>query len=212
MNTRPKKSKVLRWLPRRVVLTEGPAARNTIYLTFDDGPDPATTPALIDLLAEHSAHATFFLIGERVERHPDIVRRLVAAGHGIGNHSYDHPKFDAIAPAAQDEQIERTDRLLSEFDGRAKHPFRPPYGVLPASLIVRSALRGRQLAYWSVDSLDYQQRSADELVAILKSQPPRAGDVILMHDDRPHTLALLRVMLPEWRRAGFAMDALPAAA
>ncbi len=212
MNTRPKKTRLLRWLPRSVVLTYGPAARNTIYLTFDDGPDPATTPQLIELLAQHSARATFFLIGEHVERHPDLVRGLVGAGHGLGNHSYDHPKFDAITPVQQDEQIARTDRLLAGFDGRATHPFRPPYGVLPAGLIARSALRRRQLAYWSVDSLDYQQRSAEELVAILRSQPPRPGDVILMHDGRPHTLELLAVMLPEWRRAGFAMEALPVAA
>ena len=210
MNTRPKKTKLLRWLPHRVLLAYGPSARNTIYLTFDDGPDPDTTPKLIDLLAKHSAHATFFLIGERVERHPDLVRRLVAEGHRLGNHSYDHPKFDAIDASAQDEQIARTDEILAGFDGRATHPFRPPYGVLPASLIARSALRRRQLAYWSVDSLDYRQEmSAHELVDVLRNQPPRAGDIILMHDDRPHTIELLDVMLPEWRAAGFAMDALP---
>jgi len=210
MNTRPKKTKLLRWLPHRVLLAYGPSARNTIYLTFDDGPDPDTTPKLIDLLAKHSAHATFFLIGERVERHPDLVRRLVAEGHRLGNHSYDHPKFDAIDASAQDEQIARTDAILARFDGRATHPFRPPYGVLPASLIARSALRRRQLAYWSVDSLDYRQEmSARELVDVLRNQPPRAGDIILMHDDRPHTIELLDVMLPEWRVAGFAMDALP---
>jgi peptidoglycan/xylan/chitin deacetylase (PgdA/CDA1 family) len=212
VNTRPKKTQLLRWLPRRIVLTHGPATRKTLYLTFDDGPDPATTPRLIDMLAEHAAHATFFLIGERVERHPEIVRRLVAAGHALGNHSYDHPKFDAITATAQDEQIARTDRLLAQFDGRVTRPFRPPYGVLPAALIARSMLRRRQLAYWSVDSLDYQQRPTRELVDILRHQPPHAGDVILMHDDRPLTLELLAVMLPEWRRTGFSFEALPDAA
>lgn len=209
MNLRPRKSDLLRWLPDRLVVTTGPAAGRRLYLSFDDGPDPAFTPRLLDLLATHDAHASFFLIGERAERHPQLVERLVAAGHMIGNHSYSHPHFTELTRAAQIDEITRTDRILAAFDGYALHRFRPPYGVLPLSLLLLCALRRRNIAYWSVDSLDYQDRPASELARLLRQQPPRAGDIVLMHDDREHTLELLRLVLPQWRAEGFTLAALP---
>jgi peptidoglycan/xylan/chitin deacetylase (PgdA/CDA1 family) len=87
MNPRPKKLRLLRWLPMRLVLTTAPAADRALYLTFDDGPDPQYTPQLLDLLAANEARASFFLLGEEVERHPGIVERMVADGHLLGNHS-----------------------------------------------------------------------------------------------------------------------------
>ena len=211
VNTRPRKAKALSWLPRRIVLTALPAHPKRLYLTFDDGPDPLVTPLLADLLATHSAKATFFVVGREAEKHPDLVARLVADGHRIGNHSYSHARFDAIAQSVQDEEVARTDRILAAHDGRATHLFRPPYGALPASLLLHSALRGRQIAYWSVDSLDYQDKSACDLVDGLRREPPRSGDIVLMHD-RARTVEMLRTMIPEWIAAGFALEALPAAA
>jgi len=102
-----------------------------------------------------------------------------------------------------------TDEVLAGFDGLAQHPFRPPCGVLPIPLMLHFALRGRGIAYWSFDSLDYQHRPTQELAGLLREKPPRAGDVVLMHDDSEHTMELLEILLPEWRAQGFAMDALP---
>ncbi len=192
------------------MLTHGPAAVPTLYLSFDDGPDPEHTPRILDLLAAHGAHASFFLIGEHAERHPRLVERLVAEGHLIGNHSYSHPRFGNLALSAQIEEITRTEHILSAFDGLARHRFRPPYGVLPARLVAHCAMQRRNIAFWSFDSLDYQERTAEELVAMLRAQPPRTGDIVLMHDDRAHTVELLEVMLPQWRAQGFRLDALPA--
>lgn len=208
-NPRPRKLRVLRWLPERWVLTTGPANRQVLYLTFDDGPHPEHTPRLLDLLAEHDARATFFLIGEHAERHPDIASRLVREGHGLGNHSWSHPHFDRITQARQLEEIDRTDRLLQSLDGRDRHDFRPPRGATPIGLMIDCLRRGRRVAYWSYDSLDYTQRAPADLIAGVRSRPVQAGEVVLMHDDSAHSLELLRVMIPEWKAAGYGFEPLP---
>ncbi|MGA9421294.1 MAG: polysaccharide deacetylase family protein [Rhodanobacteraceae bacterium] len=209
MNPRPRKATLLQCLPDSVVVTRGPRASRTLYLSFDDGPDPEYTPKLLDLLATHDARASFFLIGERAERHPRLVERLVAEGHLIGNHSYSHARFETLTLAAQLDDIARTDRVLCAFDHRRLHRFRPPYGVLPFRLVLHCAWRRRNIAYWSYDSLDYQERPAQELAGLLRRQPPRSGDIVLMHDNREHTIALLEMLLPEWREQGIAFEALP---
>ena len=200
---------MLRWLPERWVLTTGPADRRLLYLTFDDGPHPEHTPRLLDLLAEHDARATFFLIGEHAERHPDLARRLVREGHRIGNHSWSHPHFDRITQLRQQDEIDRTDRLLQSFDGRERHDFRPPRGATPMGLLLDCLWRGRRIAYWSYDSLDYTQRAPADHIAVARDQPVRPGEVILMHDDSAHSLELLRVMIPEWKAAGYVFEPLP---
>ncbi|MEO5625610.1 MAG: polysaccharide deacetylase family protein [Dokdonella sp.] len=212
MSPRPKKLLVLRWLPRRLMLTERPYGGSGLYLTFDDGPHPDVTPALLDLFAEHAVHATFFLLGKNAERYPQIVQRIVAEGHAIGNHSYSHPRMNQIDLAAQRAEIDRTDRILATFNGTTRHWFRPPSGALPLNMLFDFARRRRDIAYWSYDSMDYQRNGAAVLCDRLRAHPPRSGDIVLMHDDDADTLAALRELLPEWRAAGHAMEALPAEA
>jgi peptidoglycan/xylan/chitin deacetylase (PgdA/CDA1 family) len=209
LNPRPRKLRLLRWLPSRLFLIEGPSAGGKLYLSFDDGPHPQYTPRVLDLLAANGARASFFLVGERAKQYPELVRRMVAEGHLIGNHSFSHPAFERLPLSAQLEEVAQTDRVLAGFDGLAQHPFRPPCGVLPVPLMLHFALRGRNIAYWSFDSLDYQHRPTQELADLLRQKPPRAGDVVLMHDDSEHTMELLEILLPEWRAQGFAMAALP---
>ncbi|MFZ5638708.1 MAG: polysaccharide deacetylase family protein [Pseudomonadota bacterium] len=209
MNPRPKKLQVLRWLPDRWVSTHGPRRGRTLHLTFDDGPHPEHTPALLDLLAEHRARATFFLIGEQAELHPRTVERILREGHTLGNHSWSHPRFERLALAEQREEIERTDRLLERFDGLPRHDFRPPRGVMPRSMLIDCIRRGRRIAYWSYDSLDYSRRPAAELIASARRHPPRPGEILLLHDDGGLALELLAAMLPAWAADGFAFEPLP---
>lgn len=207
---RPRKLRVLRWLPRAWVLSTGDAARNALHLTFDDGPDPEHTPRMLDLLARHSARATFFLLGQNAERHPDIAARIVAEGHAIGNHSWDHPRVERLTLSQLRAQVDRTDALLAAFDGRARHDFRPPRGAMPAGMVLDCIRRGIRIAYWSYDTLDYSHRPPAELAAIARRDGLRGGDVLLLHDDSPHSHGLLEALLPEWKARGFALDALPA--
>ncbi|UOV02223.1 polysaccharide deacetylase family protein [Pseudoxanthomonas mexicana] len=210
MNPRPRRLRVLRFLPNGWLMTSGPTdAARSLYLTFDDGPHPDHTPALLDLLAEHDAKASFFLVGREVERHDALARRIASEGHTLGNHSYSHPRFEALTLDEQLEEIERTQRLLTGIDGRSRHAFRPPRGVLTGAMLASLVRRRHRIDYWSYDSLDYSRRPVPELLETIQRHPPRGGDIILMHDDSEHSLTLLRALIPAWIAQGFSLRALP---
>lgn len=206
---RSRKTRLLGLLPARVVTTRARTRDRTIYLSFDDGPHPDFTPPVLDLLAAHGATATFFLIGNRIEEHPDLVRRIVAEGHALGNHSWSHPLMGDLPLPAQLDEIAATDAVLSTYSGRATHPFRPPCGALPANLLLHFARTGRTIAFWSYDSHDYEQLPAQALLPQITANPPRAGDTVLMHDDNAATVDLLAGLLPQWRAEGFQIRAMP---
>lgn len=208
MTPRPKRLHLLRCLPNAWVETIGARAQRSLYLSFDDGPHPEHTPPLLELLAEHGALATFFLIGEQVERHPQLARRIADAGHTLGNHSYTHPHFEQLPLPAQLAEIDRTDQLLQAIDGRQRHPFRPPRGVLPRPMLLHFIRQRRRVAYWSYDSMDYSRRPAPDLVALAQRYPPRSGDILLMHDDSDISMEMLKQLIPQWKADGFSFAAL----
>ncbi len=207
---RSRKTRLLGLLPARLVTTRARVRRRTLYLTFDDGPHPEFTPPVLDLLKTHGATATFFLIGDRIDRHPGVVRRIVDEGHALGNHSWSHPLMGDLPLPDQIDQIARTDAALSAFDGRTLHPFRPPCGALPANLLLHFARVGRTIAFWSYDSHDYEQLPASTLLTQIRAKPPRSGDTVLMHDDTAETVELLAELLPQWCADGFEVRAMPA--
>lgn len=209
MNLRPGKMQVLGWLPAALVSVRGNPADKALYLTFDDGPDRACTPELLDLLREHRAHASFFLVGRNIERHPELVQRMVDEGHRLGNHSYTHPRFGQLSLARQLEEIDVTDRLLAGFDGVPRHRFRPPRGVFSLALTLHFAVRRRNLTYWSYNSMDYLRSPPMELVERMRALPPAPGDIILMHDDGDCAIRMLETLLGEWKAQGFRFCALP---
>jgi peptidoglycan/xylan/chitin deacetylase (PgdA/CDA1 family) len=180
-----------------------------LHLSFDDGPNPVHTPPLLELLAEHGARATFFLIGRHAEENRVLAQRIVDEGHVLGNHSYSHPHFERLSLQEQLDEVERAEQVLGTIDGRQRHAFRPPRGVLPPQLLLKF-IRMRQLVeYWSYDSLDYSRRTAEDLIEQARLHPPRNGDIILMHDDNDVAIDMLRVLIPEWKAMGFALEALP---
>ncbi len=203
-----KKRLVLGVLPDRLLQVRGPADGHACYLSFDDGPHPEHTPRLLDLLAAHDARASFFVVGKLAEGQPRLLERIVAEGHTLGNHSYNHRGFAALSLAEQVAEIRRTDELLSEFDRRPLHRVRPPQGHLTVPLLLHFLRVGRSIAYWSYDSLDYQLQSADALAGRLRRQPPVAGDILLMHDDSALAAAALGELLPTWREHGCVFRAL----
>ncbi len=189
------------FLSGNLVRTRGPAAGASVYLTFDDGPDPEHTKRLLDLLARHDAKGTFFLIGRAAEQSPALVRRLLDEGHAIGNHSMTHPKMRTLGTAAQWSEIDRADAVLQQFDGPKLHAFRPPNGRVTTSILAFSLWRQRPLVLWTIDSLDYTL-SPQGVVERLEAEPPVAGDVILFHDDGGCAGDALEVLLPAWKKAG----------
>lgn len=209
MNMRPRKHRLLALLPDALVLISGSRRDNARYLTFDDGPDPTYTPPLLDLLAKHGVKASFFLVGEKIERHPKLVERIVAEGHMLGNHSYSHWSFKRMTTRKKLHEIHSTDALLHAFDGRPHHRMRPPHGYVGADLLCYFAMHRRSFVYWSYDSLDYQDRPNQEMISRLRADPPLPGDIVLMHDDSDRAHDALAVMLPEWLGDGHTFRALP---
>jgi peptidoglycan/xylan/chitin deacetylase (PgdA/CDA1 family) len=205
---RPKKQQWLSLFPDALVQTKGPRRDHACYLTFDDGPDPTHTPPLLDLLAKHGVKASFFLVGQKVERHPKLVERIVAEGHMLGNHSYSHWSFKRMTTGKKLSEIHSTDALLSAFDGRLQHRMRPPHGYVGADLLCYFAMHRRSFVYWSYDSLDYQDRPTREMVGRLRADPPSSGDIVLMHDDSDRARDALAVLLPEWLGSGYSFRAL----
>ena len=151
--------------------------KKLIALTFDDGPSPQTTAALLDGLKERGAHATFFLIGEQIAGNEAIVRRMKDEGHQIGNHSFTHARLDAADAAALGE-IQKTDDALRDVLGDGSYWIRPPWGF--ASEALKSAVTV-PLIFWTLDTMDWSVRSK-ELVAHHIIENVRTGDIVLLHD------------------------------
>ncbi len=153
-----------------------------MILTFDDGPSAARTPEVLDLLARHALRATFFVLGSAAAEHPDIMRRIVADGHALGNHSWDHPMLPELPEAARRLQLARTSTLIEQITGSAPDLFRPPYGATSPQLEQEAADLGMSTQLWDIDTEDWSQPGAQAICDAVLSA--RAEDVVLMHDGR----------------------------
>lgn len=198
-------------LSGNLVRTRGPAAGASVYLTFDDGPHPEHTGRLLDLLASHGAKGTFFLIGQAMTAAPAMVRRILAEGHGIGNHTMTHPKMRTLGAREQWSEIDRADRLLQQYSGARRHAFRPPNGRVTAATLAAALWRRQSLTLWTTDSHDYKL-PCQGVVERLGARMPSHGDIILFHDDGACAAEALEVLLPAWTQAGLRFPALGRAA
>lgn len=158
-----------------------------LALTYDDGPNDPWTFRLLEVLDRHQVKATFFLIGRFVEQRPDIARSVVAAGHAIGNHTWDHPNLIFRSAGEARRQLERTQRSIFDATGIETKLFRPPFGGRrPASLRVARSL-GLQTIMWNVACSDWKAGSADEIFGHAQRQI-RGGNVVLLHDGEFHRI------------------------
>lgn len=191
---------------QRRLMWRVPRGDRGVALTFDDGPDPVQTPRILDLLAEHRATATFFVLGEAVEQHPALLRRIVAEGHSIGNHTYSHTPCDHLSWKDLRDELRETDRAVTAAlqtgptaEIRRLELFRPPFGILPAEHALR-LLGERRMVLWNRDSRDYRGASAERITSLAEELRPR--DVILLHDRFPATLQALPSLIQRARDRG----------
>ncbi len=190
------------------IVWEVPLETKKIALTFDDGPYPATTEPILDLLKTYEAKATFFVLGNKVERYPDTIRREVAEGHEVANHTFNHVYFkSAVRAETIAKEIDRTDQLLLELTGKKPQLFRPPGGYYNEQSIRIT----RQLGYttilwsWHQDTNDWRSPGVRQIVRKVLSNP-RNGDIVLLHDYIPgskQTVKALEIILPELVKRGF---------
>jgi peptidoglycan/xylan/chitin deacetylase (PgdA/CDA1 family) len=196
-------------LPRRWLLARGPHRSGSVCLTFDDGPDPQHTPGLLDALKDHGVVATFFVVGRRVEEHPELVLRMVAEGHVVGGHSFSHSKPGQTSARQLLDEVRRTRDLLAPLIGGDTNLFRPPHGKLTAAKLLGLLSHGQTIVLWNADPKDFARRSTDELVAWFRARPPRAGDIILMHDNHQHAAGALPELAASARERGLTFSTIP---
>ena len=185
------------------------------YLTFDDGPGPATGQ-MLDVLAAKGVQATFCVVGQKVSENTEMIRRIVAAGHTVCNHSWDHPTgFDTLAPDVLAGQIGRTQDAVIQATGHTPRYLRAPEGSFgdPAGSVHQAAQQARTLLLgWAVDSKDWTKPGAATIVSnVLGAVSP--GAIVLMHDaggaDRQQTLDALPAVIDGLRAAGYTLLPLP---
>lgn len=147
-------------------------------LTFDDGPDPEQTPLVLALLEKYKARGTFFLVGQAAASHPDLVHRIVAAGHAIGSHSWDHRALPGLSSRERRRQLRDAAHALRPMQTRL---FRPPYGEQTVLARIEAGLMGYEVVGWSVNSGDWHESDPAVLSRYLLEMV-EPGAIVLLHD------------------------------
>jgi len=188
-----------------------------VALTFDDGPDPAETPKLLKLLAKHHVRATFCLVGSNAKRHPELVRQIVAGGHTLCNHTWNHSLKLGKDPAAKiRSDLERTNAAILQAapDAKIKY-FRAPGGNFTPRLVDTATELGMTSIYWKVDPRDWEHRKGENSsthqarVISQIERHCRPGAIVLSHDyAQPDTIAAYRKLIP-WLKKRYTLVALP---
>ena len=184
------------------VKSSGKTNSNQVALTFDDGPVPGKTEVILEILERYNVPASFFCIGNRVKEHPQIVSKIHAKGHVVGNHSYWHGKlFDLQMPSAIAKELDDTSQIIFETLGVKPEFFRPPYGV--TNPMVASAIRqgGYKTIGWSVRSLDTVINDSEKLFSKVTA-PLKGGDIVLFHDFSDATIQMLPKFIEYIQKSG----------
>ncbi len=174
-----------------------------IAMTFDDGPSATLTPKLLDLLAGHHIKATFFVIGENVAEHPEIVARAAREGHEIANHSWSHPNFSKMGDESVRRQLQQTDDAIKNATGKRPTLMRPPYGSITAreKRWIHDEF-GYDIILWDVDPYDWK-RPGPAVVRARILKETRPGSIILSHDIHPGTIEAMPSTFDELEAKGF---------
>ena len=181
------------WIALRPNVTATPQdPKAVVCLTFDDGPDPDWTPKVLDILRDHHARATFFVVGDFVSSHPDILRQILADGHEVGFHGMRHQLMTRMSPAdVITDFADFTNLLARVAPGTAVHAFRFPYGDSNDDLKALATHLGYTVAGWDVDTVDWHDRTkAADIAAAVAGAP--TGSVVLLHDGVDATYRLGR--------------------
>lgn len=199
-------------------ITHLPRDGRVVALTFDDGPNPNATPRILDALGERGVHATFFVLGRHADRWPELVARIAAEGHAIGNHGWYHRKLHLKSPAYVREDLERGSRSIEEASGvhprlfRAPHGFRSPW-VTPIARSLGQRTVGWSLGVWDTD------RPGASVIAERTIEGAKPGSILLLHDgdgydvngDRMQTAEAVPMIVDGLQRRGYKFALLSAA-
>lgn len=174
-----------------------------VALTFDDGPNPETTPKLLAILRERGVKATFFVLGNMVAKHPEVLKMISDEGHEIGSHSWSHPQLTRISQASVDKELGNTSEAIFQVTGKKPIYLRPPYGSMKPSL--RTYIEDKYAlttVNWSVDPNDWRDRDTEKVYNAIMGQV-KPGAIVLSHDIYPTTVAAIPRVIDELTAKGY---------
>jgi peptidoglycan/xylan/chitin deacetylase (PgdA/CDA1 family) len=197
-----------------LLMLKGSSAIKKAALTFDDAPDNQYTPQVLDILKKYGVKATFFVVGSQAYKHPNIVRRIAAEGHPIGNHSYNHPLFTKLTDDQFAAQINKTQKTVKALIGYTPYMLRPPYGEITESQLLWASDHHLRVVNWNVDSLDWKQLNEQQVVTNILSHT-HSGSIILQHSgggsnqDLSGTVSALPRIIKDLQSRGYQLVTLP---
>lgn len=177
-------------------------AERSFFLTFDGAPNPPGTDAVLDALDRHRVRATFFMEGRRLESEAECARRVLKAGHDVGNHSYNHPEFDSLSIDSCLEEVRKTDAIVYQELGIKLRLFRPPAGKLTQEVEEVFLGLGYTIVLWSYSIRDWEGPDARSVAERVLSQI-RDNAIVVFHDRIPWVADTLDIIIPEIRKSGY---------
>ncbi|MEH1829194.1 MAG: polysaccharide deacetylase family protein [Nostoc sp.] len=184
--------------------------QKVIALTFDDGPWPESTAQVLDILKQNQIKGTFFLIGQNVKNYPSLVKREIAEGHVIGNHTWHH-WYQFLNPQAAAYEIDHTADLIYQLTGIKTNLFRPPGGIMHNGVAAYARNSKYAIVLWSSDSVDYSRPAVPKLINNVFRQA-KPGGIVLMHDgggNRSKTVQALPEIIANFRKQGYSFVTIP---
>lgn len=179
--------------------------QKVVALTFDDGPNPATTPQALETLAKYGVKATFFVLGKNVSGNEDLVKRIKSEGHVVGNHSWSHPILSQLSLDEAKKQITDTEEILTKVLGTSSKLMRPPYGAITDD--IRNSL-DLSFIMWDVDSLDWKSKNEAAILTEIQHQVAN-GSIVLMHDIHSPTVNALPKVIEYLKNQGYTFVTIP---
>ena len=190
----------------------GNTAQPVLYLTFDAGYENGYTTKILDILKKHEVTAAFFLVGNYLEKNPDLVRRMAAEGHVVGNHTMHHPDMSKIAdPAAFQKELEDLEKLYFDITGETMAKFyRPPQGIYSETNLQMAKDLGYKTVFWSLAYMDWQNDNQPTAAYALEKLIPRThnGAVVLLHSTSKTNAEILDELLTKWKEMGYTFGTL----
>lgn len=185
------------------VICKAKTKDKVLSLSFDDGPDEHITPQVLDILKENNISACFFIVGEKAEKNPELIKRIHAEGHLIGNHSYRHGFwFDMKCKSGMIKEMQNTDQVIKKIIAKDLNLFRPPYGITNPPLARAIKKQDYKVIGWNIRSFDKSNKSVERIVKCV-SRKFKAGSIILLHDDNKNIVEILKGIIDEAQKKSF---------
>ena len=178
------------------ILWQDANAKDKIFLTFDDGPDPIFTPQILAILEKEQTRASFFVVGQRAQQYPEVIQQMNQSGHAIGIHSFEHKRLFYQSKAFIRQQLKKSKFIVEQIIDKPVRYFRPPYGIFSPRLIQVCQEFDLKLVLWSVMSYDFDEHVSDKFILKLIETKTSGGDIIVFHDGHIKSERTVKISSP----------------